>query len=370
MTDKSFFDWIGACLLQDCGLPPEPWQRQHADAAVSVFADEALQRAATVLAVLHPFVLDYIRQAPVLVVAAAGETAFDVRKRADRVALAKRFIAKAGPLRRLPAVLKAYGVSPPLKKLHGELLSPHHARLLPALALQPDVVLAQVVPTDRDPQREWLYWARHTIDRLQGARRRPSPELAWCLAHLNTAERRENTVELIDWMTNMTGTFNPKVRYDEAHAASLKWHEDQAARLARHRFAPDGSTLRVVDYQPLPAQWSGDGLTFKAITTYAALDEESARMHHCVRTYWPRMLDGTSRIYSVRRQGARIATLELGPVDASAHETRLRVAQLRGYCNARVAADVVASATAFCAAANAAAEKAAAVAAEQAAART
>lgn len=116
---KTFFDWIWPSMAADGLLVPAPWQSEHAFLAAAEFTDPRLQQVAVVLAALHPDVLDYIAQAPVLVLAAAGETRGSLNSRSIRLQLATRFIAAAGPCRRLPHILRAYHLSPPLRRLAG-----------------------------------------------------------------------------------------------------------------------------------------------------------------------------------------------------------------------------------------------------------
>jgi PcfJ-like protein len=51
-------------------------------------------------------------------------------------------------------------------------------------------------------------------------------------------------------------------------------------------------------------------------------------MHHCVGTYGDQVQRGNLYIYSIRRDGERIATLALGR-----HTGRTYVEQIRGPCN-------------------------------------
>ena len=67
----------------------------------------------------------------------------------------------------------------------------------------------------------------------------------------------------------------------------------------------------VIDYTPLPLLWEHGGLSFVALQTGKALRAEGAAMHHCVATYWRNVVDGKSRIYSIRENGSRVATLEV-----------------------------------------------------------
>ena len=67
----------------------------------------------------------------------------------------------------------------------------------------------------------------------------------------------------------------------------------------------------VIDYTPLPLLWKYGGLSFVALQTGKALHAEGAAMHHCVASYWENVAEGKSRIYSIRENGSRVATLEL-----------------------------------------------------------
>ena len=112
----------------------------------------------------------------------------------------------------------------------------------------------------------------------------------------------------------------------------------------------------VIDYTPLPLLWEHGGLSFAALQTGKALRAEGRAMHHCVASYWRNVVDGKSRIYSIRENGSRVATLEVtgqltqykGP-DATAaasvrglgQRCRYQVGQLVGARNSRAAPEVV-----------------------------
>ena len=79
-------------------------------------------------------------------------------------------------------------------------------------------------------------------------------------------------------------------------------------------------------------------------------------MHHCVASYWQNVVEGRSRIYSIRENGRRVATLEVtgrltqykGPnatatasVRGIGQRSRYQVSQLVGARNSRPAPEVV-----------------------------
>ena len=118
----------------------------------------------------------------------------------------------------------------------------------------------------------------------------------------------------------------------------------------------------VIDYTPLPLLLEYGGLSFVALQTGKALRTEGAAMHHCVASYWRNVVDGKSRIYSIRENGRRVATLEVtgqltqykGRNDAvtvlvrgNRQRRRYQASQLVGACNSRPAPEVVRAAGTF-----------------------
>lgn len=81
------------------------------------------------------------------------------------------------------------------------------------------------------------------------------------------------------------------------------------------------------------------------IETHQLIDEGKA-MHHCVGSYVRQCLDGSSRIFSIRKGEARVATLELSKNHWIRFETAKpeklvwKVAQVRGVCNGDVPEEV------------------------------
>lgn len=65
------------------------------------------------------------------------------------------------------------------------------------------------------------------------------------------------------------------------------------------------------------------------LTSALELAEEGIRMHHCVGSYTQYCAEDTARIFSVRRNGDSIATIELSPDDGGAWS----VQQVQGPCN-------------------------------------
>jgi hypothetical protein len=101
---------------------------------------------------------------------------------------------------------------------------------------------------------------------------------------------------------------------------SADWHEAVANNLAEGPNAtfpaPWLPPARLGDYEILP------------IEDAATLYREGHAMHHCAGTYSGRVLAGELYVYSIRRNGERVATLAL-----HRYSGRATINQLRGACN-------------------------------------
>lgn len=69
---------------------------------------------------------------------------------------------------------------------------------------------------------------------------------------------------------------------------------------------------------------------FEPLTTPVALVAEGSGMKNCVVRYGARMARGSCRLFSLRRHGERIATIEVGYSRATG---KLEIAQIKGYGN-------------------------------------
>lgn len=350
---KTFFDWIQGSMAADGLIVPATWQAEHAAAASAEFNDPALKEAAIVLAAMHPHVLDYIGQAPVLVLAATGEIGEDMRFRDARLKLASRFIAVTGRCHRLPHIMRAYGLAPPLRQLAGGTLRRSHYRLLKPLSATPETALAQSIPKTGREQRAWLLWLTSLADRRWTRHAHRDRFLTWAAANLRTAEARQAAQDLVDWVMFDGNSFDPAMGYDQARACSARWHQQQADNRRRMHAIQAGRVKHSVNYAPLPAETQVDGFTVRALCSLADLEEEGARMHHCVRTYWRYVATARSYIYSIRQGDTRLATIELHrPRTRRKSDPRVAIAQIRGPCNASVAREITLAAQRFLGMAN------------------
>ena len=112
--------------------------------------------------------------------------------------------------------------------------------------------------------------------------------------------------------------WHPAMSWDAACMETYDWFE--AIMLA----------LRLKN-QPLVDPWIGPqrvlGYDFVPLVTMGDIIDEAAAMGNCVRTYGLDLAAGSSRLFSVRCDGRRIATLELGMWQDDPYP---RIGQLRG----------------------------------------
>ena len=101
----------------------------------------------------------------------------------------------------------------------------------------------------------------------------------------------------------MTTRWGPDMEMAAACSAAYDWRESLELEFALGARHIDDNWL-----QP----GSADGYSFTPLCTAAEIDAESRAMRNCLRTYGDYVATGDSRLWSVRRDGARIATLEIG----------------------------------------------------------
>jgi hypothetical protein len=121
--------------------------------------------------------------------------------------------------------------------------------------------------------------------------------------------------------------FNSEMSLATVTKLSADWHEAAAANLT----GPDSK---------FPEPWCPGGVSggfnIVPITTSAALYREGKRLHHCAGTYAERVHSGDCYLFSVRKDGAPVATLALVQ-----HGAGVEIGQLGGLCNARAPKEVL-----------------------------
>jgi hypothetical protein len=128
--------------------------------------------------------------------------------------------------------------------------------------------------------------------------------------------------------SKMDKPWHPSMRFDRAVQNARRWLEALELDL---------------DFggRPLADVWltagDADGFEFQPLQSAADLCVEAEAMQNCVRIYGYRLRHNRSRVWSVRRQGERVATLEIGWGRA---DPLLQITQIKGPKNAGVSADV------------------------------
>jgi len=105
---------------------------------------------------------------------------------------------------------------------------------------------------------------------------------------------------------------------------------------------------RPIDYALLPQRAELGGFDFVALRTGEQIFSDGNEMRHCVSTYTRQVSSGQSRLFSIRRDGRRIATLELQSNSNSLEcDVAYSMGQLRGPCNTQPSAEICGVAKSF-----------------------
>ncbi len=345
MGDKyTALSWMMPQLARSGLVVNEGWVERQATAACALYADETLHSLAMLLAVMHEHALDYLRQAPVLVLGVRGRQEAGRRLPAARCQfLAYRF----GPLIRkgtkLKSLMREFGLPLPMRQLVAPEITSLRASLFLdrlALMLTPSE-LAQAIPEGEAEQLAWLraldsfdHRARIRVQMRAMGRDAYAQRFAWAAPAMARAiaagERIDDAGDMIDFLISPGRPFNPRWSWLNARERSQNWHRDQIAEAGdnmRMGFAPD----KLFDFAPFPLEANVMGLDFVALRSVLELREEGRRMRHCVGDYHAELKAG-HRFYSIRREGQRIATAQL--VDFTA-------VQVKGPQNAKPKAEVM-----------------------------
>lgn len=190
--------------------------------------------------------------------------------------------------------------------------------------------------------------------------RSPKHATTWldAVSHLATGATPDAAVWIAREMLREPKAIKPK-RLDLV--ALYVWHSGRADTLAGSliatRWEPTmsfGTTLAHADAwrealvlhaclaaRPVENIWlvpgCHDGYEFHPLRTVDDIDAEAAAMQHCLRRYADSIAHDSARMWSVRRDGERIATLQVGRCYRS---PLLDIVQLRGVRNADVGRDV------------------------------
>ena len=289
------------------------WREAAVARMIEVFpSNRGLWPMYRLMAGAHRYAIDYIEQAPVIVLAAAhGNAHVSWSERAFIQEQLRKMCERKAQLR---DVMRSYGLPRPLRLLDARVLTARRATAIRRLALMNPSTLAQIIPATRQKQNAWLQALQNWCE---GMAFRPEANDYRCLffewAATNypgvTYTEADGVRHMTDFVRANPDKFNPLWTRERARAEEQKWHADLAVAQVVERTGVPFDT--VIDYAPLPLLWEHGGLSFVALQTGKAVHAEGAAMHHCLASYWQNVAEGKSRIYSIRENGSRVATLEL-----------------------------------------------------------
>lgn len=142
----------------------------------------------------------------------------------------------------------------------------------------------------------------------------------------NVKSARLRLISLWSWFSCQPGTsahalidkpWTPDMRIGSALAAADAWHTTIELHVNLGREPIADVWLRAARV---------DGYDFLPLTSIATITEEADAMRNCVRTYGDSLAHNRSRLWSVRSDGQRVATLRLG----TRGEPLLNIAELKG----------------------------------------
>lgn len=284
----------------------DEWVAPSVSAAAALFGNGPLMHWAAIMASVHPSALDFIRQAPVLVLI-VSDGAPEMRPRQRHFCLVQwKTLCQEG--RSLREILRLYAIPKPMRRLTGRALFRDARRTIAALSvsLTPSE-LAQAIPARG--QTLWLNVCRQYVmnfDRRSGHKpvyAKVVPGLDWLACNWKNRPKGFLPVmaeDLGDFIQRNLPTIDRKWTFETMMAQEQRWHE----RLANMR-----ASAEKVPTEPF-TKMELMGFEFIPLDSPAALVAEGAAMHHCVGSYGEALVTGASRIISVRQKGMRVATAE------------------------------------------------------------
>jgi hypothetical protein len=289
--------------------------RRAAEAAVrTLFPSKGLHRSALAFATIHPRALQYLEQAPCMVVMDRGDFEYGTFAGSLRMRI-RRACEHGVPLKEMMAF---FGLPLPLRKLRPYALSRGARPALEALGRLDPVVLGRVIPAGAAAQRTWLArvgtWLARAAERAGNDGRpddRAQALLVWACEHVLDAPARGpgSVPYVVDYAVDGDGSFSTQWKWPRAVEEMELWHDrlDVETTMQRWSFR---ETKRI-DHGLHPDEVECGGLTFIALRTPAQIIAEGLAMRHCVASYVDDVARGTSHIVAIRQGQRPLATLEL-----------------------------------------------------------
>ena len=289
--------------------------------------NQGLTFVAAMCAKQFRYAIEYIEQAPVLVIGVAFGCPSRKMTTTDREYIANRFRSIEGL--KLKEAMAKFDLPYPLRKLRSTAITPKNAKVIWAMHRMSPSVLSQAIPERSGQQMAWLAALRTAWSKWNIRHRMPPPEwmFNWLVANVGaeaaSADGRRGgmlaaaTADILDLAFN--DLFSTKWTFREAERAHDVWSVNQTRQ--RVGLDKNGQSIAAkygmtnddkVDYSPLPNEpVTVQSMVFTPLRSVTDLAVEGAMMHHCVATYAVQVLSGASRIYSITFKGKNIATWEI-----------------------------------------------------------
>lgn len=347
----SALQWMGPELARGGHLKGQfalfPEIEARVARAVGLYVNQAMHPAATLLAAIHPRAVEYLEQAPVLTIAATYGAR--IEKKQERAFVAMNFTPLMERGAKLRDVMATYRMAVPLRAVSGNAIRPGVWPVLKAISeLVDPSSIAQAIPTDPTKHMFWLGDVADLWDVFDRRWNRVAEDsyradvLRWAMLAVSRAETGKRFVqrniydradvatahEVADFLIAERARFNARWTWERMIQETRDWHE--AIQNAKLDKIDDGRLDAEIDYGRFPVEHEAEGFTFHALRSLRALIIEGRAMHHCVSSYYPDVVNGRCRIYSIRKDGRRVATAEYLAFPAA------RAVQIKGPCNAGV----------------------------------
>jgi hypothetical protein len=336
---KTAFEYLAPELRRHKLLPDQPWVPPAAAAVIKMFdrqhfrtsQDEAaILNCAVLMAVVHPYGLDYLKTAPILLIGFRHHRIFDPMNEQGRAHMASVWVDYLDRRPKLRTLMDRFELAYPLRALKPGAIELRY-RDIYSLFWEEGVVspseLAQAIPAEEQEQRAWLDALKGYLVRIR-AFCGPNAGQNWRDYHINWAARAlaETTLsesaagDLADFVYANHEIFNPRWDMKRALDEAVKWHNRLAMRSTAGPFETQHGIpfdKKVTKDDGAPDEFYVDvpylhkRFVFKRLCSGLELWEEGRAMHHCVASYSNALVSGSSAFYSLQLEnGERLATLQ------------------------------------------------------------
>jgi hypothetical protein len=218
----------------------EPWVGPAVREAASIFSEPkqlSLQTSAILFALIHACAIDYLRQAPVILLGASfGAGLYNCGRRA---AFVERVLPTVESGARLHQVMRAFGCAPPLRALKAVALPAGYASWVNVRRLSSTFSpsqLAPLLPTEAAQQSAWLQALMLWSDRMESCRGRPLTLFRWAAWALSVAVRTSGSPHqilkqletVVDFACASARMFDERYSFAHALEDATRWNDRRA----------------------------------------------------------------------------------------------------------------------------------------------